>query len=122
MHPGKFFDECVINDITLNVQERNETKNKLKNIHPRNILGSSVDLFVVKVSLEYDTGHNNKKIAEKYTLLPLWTDGYDSLEMQAEIMCQSNIEKENMKHIDNQLKNYKVIKVEIITKVTLPIG
>lgn len=122
MHPSRFFDECVINDITLNVQERNEMKDRLKSIHPRNILGSSVDLFVVKLSLEYDTGHNNKKIAKKYTLLPLDVDGYDSLEMQAEIMCQSNIEKENMKHIDNQLNNYKVTDVEIITKVTLPIG
>ena len=55
-------------------------------------------------------------------MLPLDTDGYDSLELQAEIMCQSKIDKENMKHIDNQLKNYKVTDVEIITRVTLPIG
>lgn len=122
MHPSRFFDECVIDDMTLNIQERNEIKDKLKNIHPRNILGSSVNLFVIKISLEYETGHNNKKISEKYTLLPLDVDSYDSLELQAEIMCQANIEKENMKHIDNQLNNYKVADVEIITKVTLPIG
>lgn len=122
MHPSRFFEECIINDMTLNVRERDELKNKLKNIHPRNILGSQVDLYVVKIALEYKTGHNNIKTSEKYTLLSLDVDGYDSLEMQAEIMCQSNIEKENMKHIDNQLNNYKVADVEIVAKVTLPIG
>lgn len=122
MHPSKFFEECVIDNITLNVQEREKLKEKLKSIHPRNILGSTVDLFVVKVEMEYETGKGNTKFSEKYTLLHLDTDGYDSLELQAEIMCQSKIDKENMKHIDNQLKNYKVTDVEIITRVTLPIG
>lgn len=122
MHPSKFFEECVIDNITLNVQEREELKEKLKSIHPRNILGSSVDLFVVKVGLEYETGHDNTKVSKKYTLLPLEVDGYDSLELQAEVMCQSKIDKENMKHINNQLKNYKVTDVKIITRVTLPIG
>ena len=53
MHPSKFFEECVIDNITLNVQEREELKEKLKSIHPRNILGSTVDLYVVKVGMEY---------------------------------------------------------------------
>lgn len=122
MHPSKFFDECIINDITINVDEREKIKEKLKNIHPRNILASSVDLFVVKITLEYETGHTNRKTHEKYTLLPLDMDGYDSLEMQAEIMCQSNIEKENIKHIHTQFNDYKIVDTEIITKVTLPIG
>ena len=122
MHPSKFFEECKIDELIMNVQEREEMKNKLKNIHPRNILGSTVDLFVVKVEMEYETDKGNTRVSEKYTLLPLDTDGYDSLELQAEIMCQSKIDKENMKHIDNQLKNYKVTDVEIITRVTLPIG
>lgn len=97
-------------------------KGELKSIHPRNILGSQVDLFVVKIALEYKTEHNNVKTSEKYTLLPLDVDSIDSLELQAEIMCQANIEKENMKHIYTQLKDYKVTDVEIIAKVTLPIG
>lgn len=122
MHPSTFFKECVIDGLEYSVQERKEIKDKLKNIHPRNILGSSVDLFVVKVNLEYKTGHDNIKSAEKYTLLPLSVDGYDSLDLQAEIMCQSNIEKYNMQHIDNQLRDYKIIDVEIVTRVTLPIG
>lgn len=122
MHPSKFFDECIINDYTLYVQEREDLKNKLKNIHPRNVLGSSVDLFVVKIGLVYETAKGNIKESEKYTLLPLDVDGYDSLELQAEVMCQSNIERENMKHIDNRLKNYEIKNVEIITRVTLPIG
>ena len=122
MHPSKFFEECMIDNIVLTIQEKEEMKNKLKNIHPRNILGSSVNLFVVKVGIEYESGHGNVKTSDKYTLLPLNTQGNDTLELQAEIMCQSNIEKENIKHIYNQLKNYKVTNVEIITRVTLPIG
>ena len=80
MHPSKFFEECVIDNITLNVLEREELKEKLKSIHPRNILGSTVDLFVIKVEMKYETGKGNTKVSEKYTLLPLDTDGYDSLE------------------------------------------
>lgn len=122
MHPSKFFDECIIDEITLDIFEREEMKNKLKSIHPRNIIGSSVRLFVVKVRLEYTTGHNNRKESEKYTLLPLDIDSNDSLELQAEIMCQSNIETENMKYINTQMNDYKIINVEIVTQVVLPIG
>lgn len=122
MHPSKFFGECIVDEMTLNTQEREDVKERLKNIHPRNILGSQVEVYVVKVDIEYDTERGNKKSAEKYIILPLCVDGYDSLELQAEIMCQSNIERENMKHIYSQLNNYQITDVEIIARLVLPIG
>lgn len=122
MHPSKIFDECIVDEITLNIQEREDIKERLKNIHPRNILDSKVEVYVVKLDIEYDTEHGNRKSAEKYIILPLCIDGYDSLELQAEIMCQSNIEKNNMKHIYSQLNNYQITNVEIIARLVLPIG
>lgn len=122
MHPSKFFEECVIDDVYLNANEREKILNHLKSIHPRNFLGSSVDLFVVKMNIEYKTDHGNRKETEKYTLLPLDTDGDISLELQAEVMCESNIHKANIQHLYSQLSNFKVKEVEIITRVTLPLG
>lgn len=122
MHPSKFFDECIVDEITLSNYEREKIKEKLKSIHPRNILGSSVEVYVVKVNIEYNTEHGNKKSTEKYIILPLCTDSYDSLELQAEIMCQSNIEKNNIQHLHSQLNDYVVKNIEIITRLVLPIG
>ena len=118
MHPSECVENCSLRT-GIDVFEIYDTdlKEKLKSVHPKNLLKTKITLPVYKVNLSYITEKGNYKTVERYAVMDSSADDeyFDFwLDM---FMRDYNNDNPNHKMINCEINN-----IERLCEAVLPIG
>lgn len=123
MHPSRLIkdSDCMISQDMGGIFD-NKLKEKIMNVHPLNFIKSKVILPLFRVSIEYDTIHENHRESEKYMIMNKPMDeegnGFLDVDFQAEIFLADY----NKEHPKEPLRNLVINSIDYICDLVLPIG
>ena len=118
MHPSEFFENCSLRT-GIDVFEIYDTdlKEKLKNVHPKNFLKTTITLPVYKVNLSYRTEKDNDKTVDRYAVMDSSAED-EYFDFWLDMLIRDyNSNNPNHKMVDCEINS-----IERLCEAVLPIG
>lgn len=118
MHPSKFFDEC---DLRVGIGTFEifdaDLKEKLKSVHPENLLSTKLILPVYQINISYTTEKGNYRTADKYMIMNSEKDN-----AYFNFWLDMFVNDYNDNHPKHRMNNPNINSVKKICEAVLPIG
>ena len=120
MHIHKFAELVAFNEIaiggTLPATER--YRRFFKNLHPRQILTSTISAPIYEVTYSYDTCRNNQRTGKKYVIL---RTSHEDEEFEIELLLEDWVKEENWRRPYRKISNVKILEIRPLAYATLPL-